>query len=87
MDNPFRPTAGAALATASRRDLDFLQAMAHDDGPSAAGDIGTRMGARPNTVGNYRSRLIDAGLIEPVGYGLVRFAIPGLREHLRQGRG
>lgn len=74
----------AALSTASPRDLDFLRAMAQDDGPSTAGDIGARIGARPNTVGNYRTRLIDAGLIEPAGYGLVRFAIPGLREHLRQ---
>jgi hypothetical protein len=76
----------AALSTASRRDLDFLEAMAEDDGPSTTGDIGTRIQARPNTVGNYRIRLIDAGLIEPAGYGLVRFAIPGLREHLLQGR-
>ncbi|MGX5357496.1 AAA family ATPase [Kocuria sp. KH4] len=76
----------AALATASPRDLDVLRAMAEDDGPSTAGDIGARIGARPNTVGNYRTRLIDAGLIEPAGYGLVRFAIPGLREHLRRGR-
>ena len=74
----------AALSTASPRDLDVLRAMAEDDGPSTAGDIGARIGARPNTVGNYRTRLIDAGLIEPAGYGLVRFAIPGLREHLRQ---
>jgi len=46
--------------------------------------IGPRMGAKPNTVGNDRTRLIDAGLIEPAGYGLVRFTIPGLREHVRQ---
>lgn len=82
-----RVVVDAALSTASRRDLDFLRAMAEDEGPSSAGDIGVRMGARPDTVGNYRIRLIDAGLIEPAGYGLVRFAIPGLREHLRQGRG
>lgn len=74
----------AALSTASGRDLDFLRAMAEDDGPSATADIGRRMGARPNTVGNYRTRLIDAGLIEAAGHGLVRFAIPGLRDHLRR---
>jgi len=76
----------AALSTASRRDLDFLTAMAEDTGPSAVGDIGTRMRAKPNTVGYYRIRLIDAGLIESAGYGLVCFAIPGLREHLLRSR-
>lgn len=73
----------AALSTASRKDLDFLRAMSIDDGPTAAGDIGHRLGAKPNTVANYRGRLIAAGLIEPAGYGHIGFAIPGLREHLR----
>ncbi|WP_369045637.1 AAA family ATPase [Sinomonas sp. P10A9] len=76
----------AALSSASHRDLDFLRAMAEDDDASSVGDIGARIVAKPNTIGNYRSRLIDAGLIEPAGYGIVRFAIPGLREHLRENR-
>lgn len=76
----------SALSTASPKDLDYLHAMAEDDGSSATGDIGRRIGAKPNTAANYRSRLIDAGLIEPAGYGLVAFAIPGLREHLRETR-
>lgn len=37
---------------------------------------------RLNAVGNYRTRLMDAGHIEPAGYGLVLFAIPGLREYM-----
>jgi sugar phosphate isomerase/epimerase len=73
----------AALATVSPKDLDFLHAMAEDDGPSVAGDIGRRMGARTNLVANYRSRLLAAGLIEATGHGKVDFAIPGLRQHLR----
>lgn len=78
----------AALSTASGRDRDFLLAMAVDQGPSSAADIGARTGMRPNSVGNYRTRLVDAGLIEPAGYGFVDFAIPGLREYLasRQGQ-
>ncbi|WP_262107578.1 hypothetical protein [Arthrobacter sp. Marseille-P9274] len=28
-------------------------------------------------MSNYRARLIDVGLIESVGHGLVGFAIPG----------
>jgi hypothetical protein len=73
----------AALATVSPKDLDFLHAMAEDDGPAVAGDIGRRIGARANLVANYRSRLLAAGLIEPAGHGKVDFAIPGLRQHLR----
>ena len=72
----------AALSTTSGRDRDFLRAMVEDSGPSSTADIGTRTGMRPNAVGNYRTRLIDAGLIEPTGYGVVDFAIPGLREYL-----
>jgi hypothetical protein len=56
--------------------------MAEDVGPSSTTDIDRRTGLRPNAVGNYRTRLLDAGLIESVGYGTVDFAIPGLRESL-----
>lgn len=73
----------AALSTVSPKDLDFLRAMSEDDGPVTTADIGRRLGDRKNTVGNYRARLIDAGLIQPAGRGRVDFAIPGLREHLR----
>ncbi|MBT2512343.1 ATP-binding protein [Arthrobacter sp. ISL-30] len=73
----------AALSTASPKDLDFLHAMAEDDEPSTAKDIGQRMIARTNVVANYRARLLAAGLIQPVGHGKVDFAIPGLRQHLR----
>ncbi|MEJ1922226.1 ATP-binding protein [Microbacterium sp. KHB019] len=75
----------AALSTATRKDLDFLRAMAQDDGPATTADIGRRLGDRSNTIGNYRAKLIDAGLIQPAGYGRLDFAIPGLREHLRHG--
>lgn len=77
----------AALSTASDKDKDFLHAMAQDEGPVAAGDIGKRLNAKSNVVANYRARLIAAGLIEAPGYGKVDFAIPGLREYLRKIRG
>lgn len=73
----------AALASASAKDLDFLRAMSQDSGISEVSAIGLRLGARPNTVSNYRTRLIEAGLVEQAGYGRVDFAIPGLREYLR----
>jgi hypothetical protein len=74
----------AALSTASDKDKDFLRAMAEDEGPVAAGDIGKRLNAKSNVVANYRARLIAAGLIEAPAYGKVDFAIPGLREYLRK---
>lgn len=73
----------AAIATVSPKDLAFLRAMALDDGPASTADIGQRLGDRRNTVSNYRSRLIDAGLVQSAGRGILDFAIPGLREHLR----
>lgn len=78
-----RMVIGAALASASAKDLRFLQTMAEDDGPSKTIDISRRMGDTSSTVGNYRSRLIDAGLIHSAGFGLVDFSLPGLRDHLR----
>ncbi|MHA3722322.1 ATP-binding protein [Leucobacter sp. HY1910] len=77
-----RVVLAAALATASPKDLDFLRAMSEDDGPSNTADIGRRLGAARNTIGNYRARLIDAGLVQPAGRGLLEFAVPGLREYV-----
>ena len=74
----------AALAAASAKDVQFLHAMAIDDGPSAAADISQRTGSKPNLVAKYRTRLLAAGLVESVAHGKVDFAIPGLRQYLRK---
>jgi hypothetical protein len=74
----------SALSDISDKDREFLDAMALQDGPSAAGLIGNIMTAKPNVVSKYRKRLIAAGLIESAGYGRVDFAIPGLRQYLRE---
>lgn len=74
----------SALSDISDRDREFLDAMAAQDGPSAAGQIGAILKAKPNVISKYRNRLIAAGLIESAGYGKVDFAIPGLRQYLRQ---
>lgn len=73
----------SALSDISDKDREFLEAMAAQDGPSAAGQIGGILKAKPNVVSKYRKRLIAAGLIESAGYGKVDFAIPGLRQYLR----
>lgn len=74
----------SALAPLSAKDREFLQAMALDEDCSAVSDIGRRLGASKSTVGNYRARLISAGLVEPAGYGKLRFTLPGLRELLQE---
>lgn len=74
----------SALSDISEKDREFLEAMAAQDGPSAAGQIGAIIKAKPNVVSKYRNRLIAAGLIESAGYGKVDFAIPGLRQYLRE---
>jgi hypothetical protein len=74
----------AALATVSGKDLEFLHAMAIDEGTSTAADIIQRTGSSPTLVAKYRTRLLATGLIESAGHGKVDFAIPGLRQYLRK---
>lgn len=73
-----------ALNDASPIDRTFLLAMSQDDGPSRIGDIGARMKEESNYITMYRSRLLNAGLITSVGYGLVDFALPYMRDYLRE---
>jgi len=73
-----------ALADLSAVDRTYLLAMAQDAGPSKTGEIARRLGEDVHYAGQYRLRLIDAGIIEPVGRGRVDFTIPYLREYLRE---
>lgn len=45
--------------------------------------LAQRLGVETGYVSVYRRRLIEAGMIEPAGYGGVDFALPYLREYLR----
>lgn len=72
-----------SLRDTSAVDRTFLLAMAQDDGPSRFGDIATRMDVTLNYASQYRLRLLRAELIRDVGYGQIDFAIPYLREYLR----
>lgn len=73
-----------ALAAASDVDRRFLHAMARDDGPSSTADIAQRLEVSKEYAGVYRQRLIDAELIEAPRRGYVDFALPFLREYLRE---
>lgn len=72
-----------ALSAASDIDKSFLLAMAHDDGPSKMADIQRRLDVDVNYASQYRLRLIAAELIYPTRRGYVDFALPYLREYLR----
>jgi hypothetical protein len=73
-----------ALAEASAVDKSFLLAMAKDDGPSRMADIQQRLDVDVNYASQYRLRLIAAELIESTRHGHVDFALPYLREYLRE---
>jgi hypothetical protein len=73
-----------ALSAASDIGKSFLLAMAQDDGPSKMADIQQRLGVDGNYASQYRLRLIAAELIYPTRRGYVDFALPYLREYLRQ---
>jgi hypothetical protein len=72
-----------ALSGASDVDRAFLLAMARDDGPSKMADIQRRLDVDVNYVSQYRLRLIAAELIYSTRRGYVDFALPYLREYLR----
>ncbi|MBM7052139.1 hypothetical protein [Rothia sp. ZJ1223] len=67
----------------SAGDRAFLHAMATDDAPSKMSDIASRLGKTPQYAGVYRNRLVEAHIIRPASYGKVTFAVPHLREYLR----
>ena len=73
-----------ALAGLSATDRSFLLAMAEDDGPSQIADIQRRLDVDKGYANVYRSRLIAVELIEPAGHGRTQFALPYLREYLRE---
>lgn len=73
-----------ALADLSEVDRSYLVAMAQDDGPSRTGQIAERMGVGLGYAQVYRTRLREAGMIDVVGHGRVDFALPYLRDYLRE---
>jgi hypothetical protein len=62
----------------------YLVAMAKDDDKSKMADVQERLGVDANYASQYRLRLIAADLIESSGHGRVDFALPYLREYLRE---
>ena len=76
-----------ALADLSDVDRSVLMAMAQTDGPSRTGDLARAINRDSKYLSLYRDRLIKAGLVKPVGHGRPDFAMPYLREYLRERTG
>lgn len=73
----------SAYGALSAVDQSYLLAMAEDDGPSSTAAIAERLGVDLVYGGQYRLRLIAAGVIAPTRHGYVDFAVPTFREFLR----
>jgi hypothetical protein len=71
---------GAATAT----ERSFLAAMAATGKENVArADIAAGMARESRAISDPRERLIEKGVIEPVGHGLVRFTLPGFGAFVR----
>ena len=75
-----RPT----LQECPLRELQYLQAMTLDAGPSVTSDIAKRLGISMTNASNLRRRLIDRGLIKNVRMGVVAFDMPLIETYLRE---
>jgi hypothetical protein len=75
---------GTALKDLSDVDRQFLEAMAADSGASMLADLAERMDRPLNYLAVYRARLLEGGIIRTAGRGAVDFALPFLREYLRE---
>lgn len=53
-----------------------------DEGTSSIADVAQRMGVSSNYASQYRSRLIEQGVIETRGHGKVAFDMPFFREYV-----
>lgn len=63
-------------------DIDFCLAMLEDERESRFGDIVERLGKNKSTVGTYRRRLIEQGVIGSPRRGILAFELPLFREYL-----
>lgn len=74
----------ARWGAATPLEKSFLAAMAAAGRDNVTrAEIAERMGRESRAISVPRERLIEKGVIEPVGHGLVRFTLPGFGDFLR----
>lgn len=72
-------------ATPSERRV--LIAMAEDeDAPSASSEVARRMGLKPTSLGPYRAKLINKGLVYAPEHGLLAYTVPGMAAFVHRHR-
>lgn len=71
-----------AIASLPERAIEYLLAMAQDEGNSHTRELAQRMGMDPTRLTSTRRQLINAQVIEAPSRGVVRFAIPHMRDYL-----
>jgi hypothetical protein len=70
------------LQELTRREVDFLAALAKGGQTSRVGQVAHRMGASPSLATRYKKRLLGLGLIEEEAFGELAFQMPLLREYV-----
>jgi len=81
LDAMYRARWGAA----TRAERAFIRAMAEvGDGNVSRAAIAARLDVDTRALSVPRESLIEKGVIEPVGHGLVRFTLPGFAEFVRE---
>lgn len=75
------------LRETAPRELEYVMAMAEDEGPSSTSAIARRMGISMSNASNLRRRLIERGAITELRHGVVDFDVPMTREYLRTLKG
>ena len=79
-----RDVCETTLAALSDRDIDFLVAMAADEGTSRMSEVARRMSVSDDYAQKYRKRLLSSGIIEAPRRGHVEFAVPYLADYLER---
>ena len=72
----------ATLNDLTDREIEFLKAMTSDESFSKTVDLAKRLSMSSGNVSTYKKRLLEQGVIEEPRRGIVRFALPHLREYL-----
>lgn len=83
-EQQLRAMYAARWAVATELEQTFIVAMAAaGSGNITRARIAREMGVESRAISVPRDRLIDKGIIEPVGHGLVRFTMPGFDRWVR----
>ena len=70
------------LRELSAQDVVFLKAMLQDEERSRLTDVAARMNKTTGYASTYKSRMLDAGIIEEYDNGSFAFAMPAFKQYL-----